>query len=172
MNDQKGQALPLVLLVLAIGILLIAPFLGHAGSSLIGSRIYGQAITEQYSADAGIDHAIWRLTYDGLAAQLPFPGDSSTDDLSEGVNGLTPTIIVTKIGTIYAFGGEKKKFWRYDIAGNTWTSRADAPGDVKEGGSLASEIGYEIVSTAGDITIRAFVKIEGETVSILSWEVE
>ena len=274
MNDQKGQALPLVLLVLAIGVLLIAPFLGHAGSSLIGSRIYGQAITEQYSADAGIDHAIWRLTYDGLAAQLPFPGDSRTYDLSEAVNGLTPSVTVTAMGSsdgdgsyiyalqgndqkdfwrydiandawtpmadaldnvkeggalthdgsyIYAFRGDNREdFWRYDIANDAWASMADAPENVKEGGALTSDGSYiyalrgndkknfwkydiandawphmantpenvkdggalassivtstfneyEIVSTAGDYTIRAVIKIEGETVSILSWEVE
>lgn len=61
MNSQKGQALPLALLALAIGMLTIAPFLGHASSSLIGSRIYEQAISEQYSADAGVEYAIWHL---------------------------------------------------------------------------------------------------------------
>jgi len=61
MNDEKGQALPLVLLALAVGTLVIAPFLGQASSSLIGSRIYGEAITELYSCDAGIEWALWRL---------------------------------------------------------------------------------------------------------------
>ncbi len=60
-NSERGQALPLALLVLAVGTLVIAPFLGHASSSLIGSRIYGQAITEQYSCDAGVEWALWRL---------------------------------------------------------------------------------------------------------------
>jgi len=61
MNSQKGQALPLALVALAIGMLTIAPFLGHVSSSLIGSRIYEQAINEQYSADAGVEYAIWHL---------------------------------------------------------------------------------------------------------------
>jgi len=61
MNSQKGQVLPLALVALAIGVLTIAPFLGHAGSSLIGSRIYGQSMSEQYSADAGVEYAIWHL---------------------------------------------------------------------------------------------------------------
>ncbi len=61
MNSQKGQALPLALVALAIGTLVIAPFLSHASSSLIGSRIYEQAIGEQYSADAGVEFAIWHL---------------------------------------------------------------------------------------------------------------
>jgi len=61
MNSQKGQALPLALVALAIGMLTIAPFLSHAGSSLIGSRIYQQSTSEQYSADAGVEYAIWHL---------------------------------------------------------------------------------------------------------------
>jgi len=61
MNNQKGQALPLALVALAIGTLVIAPFLRHASSSLIGSRIYEQSIDEQYSADAGVELAIWQL---------------------------------------------------------------------------------------------------------------
>ncbi len=61
MNSQKGQALPLALVALAIGVLTIAPFLSHAGSSLIGSRIYQQSTSEQYSADAGVEYAIWHL---------------------------------------------------------------------------------------------------------------
>ena len=61
MNNEKGQALPLALLVLAAGALTIAPFLGHVSTSLIGTRIYGQAISEQYSCDAGVEWALWRL---------------------------------------------------------------------------------------------------------------
>jgi len=61
MNNQKGQALPLALVALAIGMLVVAPFLSQAGSSLIGSRIYEQAIDEQYSADAGVEYAIWQI---------------------------------------------------------------------------------------------------------------
>ena len=61
MNSEKGQALPLALLALAIGMLIVTPFLGHADSSLTGSRIYNQKISEQYSADAGVEYAIWLL---------------------------------------------------------------------------------------------------------------
>jgi len=83
-DSEKGQVLPLALLVLAAGVLLVAPFLGHAGTSLIGSRIYGQAITEQYSCDAGIEWALWRLRENPVlttnttyhtASLSPFPGE-------------------------------------------------------------------------------------------------
>ncbi len=61
MNSEKGQAFPLALIALAVGSLVISPFLGHTSSMLSGSRIYGQAITEQYSCDAGIEWALWKL---------------------------------------------------------------------------------------------------------------
>ena len=61
MNNEKGQALPLALIVLAVGTLVIVSFLGLASSNLIGSRAYEQAITEQYAADAGVEYAIWHL---------------------------------------------------------------------------------------------------------------
>ncbi|MBU2608023.1 MAG: hypothetical protein KKF26_01755, partial [Chloroflexi bacterium] len=99
MNSEKGQALPLVLLALAIGTLVITPFLGHANSSLIGSRVYGQTIEWQYARDAGVEHAIWSLTYGDLASQLPSPGDNTTYQLSEAVNGVAPTVTVTANAT-------------------------------------------------------------------------
>jgi len=60
-NSEKGQALPLALLALAVGMLVISPFMRHASISLISSQIYEQAIIEQYSADAGVEWALWKL---------------------------------------------------------------------------------------------------------------
>ena len=99
MNSEKGQALPLAILALAIGMLLIAPFLGHASASLIGSRIYGEAIAHQNACDAGVEHAIWSLTRGGLAEQLPDPGDEITYQLGETLNGVSTTVTVTANAT-------------------------------------------------------------------------
>ena len=61
MNREGGQALPLALVVLAAGSLLVGPFLTHVSTGLLSSRIYGQAIVQDYSADAGVEYAIRRL---------------------------------------------------------------------------------------------------------------
>ena len=95
MNSEKGQALPLAILALAIGMLVIAPFLGHASASLISSRTYGEAIAHQNACDAGVEHAIWSLTRGGLAEQLPDPGDEITYQLGETLNGVSTTVTVT-----------------------------------------------------------------------------
>jgi len=60
-NSERGQALPLALLVLAAGVLMISPFLGHVSSTMIGSRTYGEVIIEKYSCDAGVEWGLWRL---------------------------------------------------------------------------------------------------------------
>ena len=94
MNSQSGQALPLALMAMVVGALVITPFLSNANSSIIGSRVYEGAIMQQDSADAGVEHGIWRLTNDGLADQLASPGDNVTYQLSEAVNDVAPTITV------------------------------------------------------------------------------
>jgi hypothetical protein len=78
MNGEKGQALPLAILALTIGTLLIAPFLGHASSSVIGSRTYADAIAYRNACDAGVEHAIWSLLWGGLGEAIPNPGDEIT----------------------------------------------------------------------------------------------
>jgi prepilin-type N-terminal cleavage/methylation domain-containing protein len=99
MKNEKGQALPMAILALAIGALVIVPFLSHASSSLTGTSVYGQTIAEQNAADAGIEHAIWSLTYGSLAEQFTEPGDEVTYQLPETLNGCATTVTVTANAT-------------------------------------------------------------------------
>jgi hypothetical protein len=98
MKGEKGQAMAIVLALVAFGGLVITPFLDHAGSGLIGSRLYGEAICQQYAGDAGVEHAIWDLRYSDLAGQIPNPGDSTSYQLSEAVNGIEPIDITVSRG--------------------------------------------------------------------------
>ena len=95
MSGEKGQALPMAILALTIGMLVISPFLGHASTSLISSRTYGEVIAHRNACDAGVEHAIWSLTKGSLAEQLPDPGDEITYQLPETLNGVSTTITVT-----------------------------------------------------------------------------
>ncbi|MDD5189556.1 MAG: hypothetical protein PHE50_00755 [Dehalococcoidales bacterium] len=94
-RNQQGQALPLAMAALILGGLVIAPILTQTSGALTGSRVYQTIIKDTYTADAGVEHAIWRLTNDGLAAALPLAGNSTTYTLPNQVNGLAPTITVT-----------------------------------------------------------------------------
>ena len=116
-NGEKGQALPIVLILVAFGGLVMTPFLGQASSSLIGSRIYGTAISQQYSGDAGVEHAIWDLTYDDLADQVPSPGDSTSYQLGEAINGIAANITVCKGWEVIASDDFESGGW---TGGNGW----------------------------------------------------
>jgi hypothetical protein len=99
MKGEKGQALPLAMLALTIGSLIIAPFLGHAGTSLISSRTYADTISARNAADAGVEHAIWNLTYGNMAELIPDAGDDITYQLGEALNGYVPSVTVTANST-------------------------------------------------------------------------
>jgi hypothetical protein len=96
MKSEKGQALPLVLIAIAIGALVIPPFLNNTGTSLIGSRTYAQEIYAQYAADSGAEHAIWNLKYGGLSDTLTSVGDNVSYALGESINSLAVNVSVIK----------------------------------------------------------------------------
>ena len=96
MKSEKGQALPLVLIAIAIGALVIPSFLNNTGTSLIGSRTYAQEIYAQYAADSGAEHAIWNLKFGELGDTLAAVGDNITYALGEPINGLAVNVSVIK----------------------------------------------------------------------------
>jgi hypothetical protein len=61
---SSGQALPLALIALAIGAVLVTPFLTHVSVNLLASRRAEESIADYYSADAGIEWGLWRLKND------------------------------------------------------------------------------------------------------------
>ncbi|MDD5288984.1 MAG: hypothetical protein PHY28_07755 [Dehalococcoidales bacterium] len=94
-SRESGQALPMTLAVLAVGALVIGPFLSQASTSLIGSRNYNTVIKDTYAADAGVEHCVWSLIDTGLAGTLTL-GVPYTYPLPNQVNSITPSITVTK----------------------------------------------------------------------------
>ena len=101
-NGEKGQALPLVMIAVVLGALVIPAFLNYAGSSIIGSNIYGDSLRSQYAADSGVEHAIWRLTDDNLIDSLPNAGSTVSYSLAEALNGLTTNITVCNAWEVIA----------------------------------------------------------------------
>jgi hypothetical protein len=71
-NGSSAQALPLTLVALALGALLVSPFLVNASVNLLSSRQVDASIKDYYSADAGVEWALWCLKNDPtLTAPLP-----------------------------------------------------------------------------------------------------
>ena len=61
LNNASGQALPLTLVALALGTLLVSPFLVDASVNVLASRRVDSSIRNYYSADAGVEWALWHI---------------------------------------------------------------------------------------------------------------
>src|SRR4030066_313125 len=82
--------------MIALPVLWHGIFLSYMSTSLIASGNFSRSLTAHYAADAGVEDAIWNLTYGDLAATLTEPGDSMTYSLTESVNGINPEVNVTR----------------------------------------------------------------------------
>lgn len=189
MNSEKGQALPLALLALAVGMLVISPFMRHASISLISSQTYGQAMTEQYSADAGVEHAIWRVKYEpGFAESLT--ADDPTEDYLITVNYITENIEVTLLENEPPIGPpptEGTQAWRIEIAKSvepdsaplgelatfTYTIYIDNVGTstvhlYEISDLLPIDFSYEMGSSSGVTTTNPTIELQEEQ-EMLTW---
>ena len=130
---ESGGSLPSALITLAVGSLLLTPFLSFVSTRSLGTRAAGETFSEQYAADAGIEFGIWSLLNDlafriqvdssiGTAQPLPFPSP---------INGYTPSLSVTGI-----------------LIGN-WYPREFASGPIGKGGSLAYTGGDRVYALQG-----------------------
>lgn len=72
LSSEKGQALPIVLVVLALGGLTIAMSLNYTTASLKGSQILQEKMKGVYAAGAGVEHALWSLGY-GISPPTQLP---------------------------------------------------------------------------------------------------
>ena len=82
-------------MAIAVAILMVTPFLAAASTNLNSSRIVNTLVLHQYSADSGVEHAIWRLAYEpGLADSLTV--DDPTAQYSVAVNDTNVLITVTR----------------------------------------------------------------------------
>jgi len=177
MNSEKGQALPLAMLALAIGTMVITPFLGHASSSLIGSRVYEQGITELYSCDSGIEYAIWSLQSGELEVT-----EGETETLPEfTINNKTVTVSVENLGssiyevtaTATSDDGHSTIIESYVLSGGGgWSSDGDidedTEGDVYIDGDASIDGNVEVdgsVYATGNVTLGNNAEVTGDVVA-------
>lgn len=64
LRGEEGRSLPFALVVVAVGALLVGPFLAHVSTSLLGSRAMQEGMNKQYASDAGVEFGIWKLVND------------------------------------------------------------------------------------------------------------
>ncbi len=93
MQQEKGQVLVMVLLVLALGALILGIYLAYVSTSQRSGQDARTAVVERYAADAGIEDALWRLANEpGYAESIGSTPDVYTLD----INGATVVITVTR----------------------------------------------------------------------------
>ena len=164
-GSSPGRSLPAALITLAVGSILLTPFLAFVSSRSLGTGSARETFNEQYAADAGIEFGIWSLLNRpafrsqvdanvGIPQALSFPGS---------LNGYTPSITVTGLplglwfvrqsapwtverGGALAYGGGDRlyatrgdsslAFGYYSISTNQWFSLANTPQTVQRGGTL------------------------------------
>ena len=176
MGNEKGQALPLAMFVLAFGTLVISPFLGHASSSLVGSRIYEQAITERYSCDAGIEYAIWSLQSGNLdveecdTATLPeFTINNTTVNVSVENQG---SQVYKVVATATSTDGHSTTIESYVQSGGGWSQDGDigedAEGDAYIDGDANIDGGVTVdgsVYATGNVTLGNNAEVTGDVIA-------
>ena len=93
MKSQRGQALILVLIVLALGSLLITPTLKYVGTGLVEAHVSERFLLKEYAADAAVEYSLWQLKYnvDDLTGQLGPDNPSSNTTIT--VNGIEVPIL-------------------------------------------------------------------------------
>lgn len=96
LKGQKGQALPIVLCVLAIGGLTVASNLNFATTGLNGCRIVAEKSQAVYAAEAGIEDTMWRI-----ANYL-----SPQSQLGDNLNQMTVKMTTQNIGVYTLYFGE------------------------------------------------------------------
>ena len=104
LTDERGQALPVVLIVLVMGGLMISPLLDHMSTGLNATKMHEQKLVELYSDDSAIDHAYWRLLYESGFANAMTP-ESPTVDYSTNINGRDVPVTITRLSGLGETGG-------------------------------------------------------------------
>jgi len=160
-SNEAGGSLAPVLIALAVGVLLLSPFLAHVSTRMLAARGAEGSLDAQYAGDSGIEYAIWRLSHDAtyaanvnLAYPGPYPAPAERIMVNQVTTGVQSTVITppgwsraadapagvgqggalagTSNGLVYGLQGSGGTFWRYSTGTDSWLARANAPGDPKK----------------------------------------
>ena len=97
LQQQKGQALILAMVMLAVGSIILAPLIGLVTTSLNVGRHTEIQVDDYYAADAGVETAIWYIRQETPDfSKVPENVDDVTTFQVPGVNGQTMDVKVTR----------------------------------------------------------------------------
>ncbi|MBM3143275.1 MAG: hypothetical protein FJ005_09605 [Chloroflexi bacterium] len=121
LGSERGQALPMALILLVLGGFLVIPTLSLTATNLNANRIVEQNTLELYAADAGVADALWQLNNAGLKPYKEW-------QLPELVNGGTVNVTLSKVNEkLYKIvsiatlpGGSTTVEALVNLGGNPW----------------------------------------------------
>jgi hypothetical protein len=100
-KTEKGQALPMVLILMVIGGLILAPTLTYTTSGLKVGQAYESMSEEFYAADAGIEDGLWQIKWDHLPDQFinyeRYDYDAEYGPYNVSVNGIDVEVKIENI---------------------------------------------------------------------------
>jgi hypothetical protein len=179
LKTESGRSLPAALITLAVGSMLLTPFLSFVSARSLGTRAATETFNEQYASDAGVEFGIWSLLNNpafrtqvdinaGTPQPLAFPSP---------INVYTPTVSVTGLpigswylrqffpstinsgGSLAYAGGDRvyglrgnstTTFGYYSISADQWFNLANTPNDVGRGGALVYPGGNFLYALRGN----------------------
>jgi hypothetical protein len=189
LRGERGQALPIAMGALALGIILVAPLLnGASGGSQATGQIGRQAL-ERYSLDAGVEWSGWRLISDPeitaatsytSAPLAPFPATVNGAGFPQTEIRYVPAAGAVEAATPAWQGGGGDRCYSLSIAepgtlsarisvdaGQVWAELLNQSDPCVLGGSvtalgLAPEVGVDFAVTAPG-TYRLLVRTDAAT---------
>jgi type II secretory pathway component PulK len=96
-QDESGRTLVIALILIALGVLLVTGLLYYVSTSQLATRAAREQTTRRYSTDAGVEHAIWRLTNETGFTQAVTANSPVTYTIA--INGETVVVTVTRVLT-------------------------------------------------------------------------
>ncbi|MDO8715213.1 MAG: hypothetical protein Q7J73_00115 [Dehalococcoidales bacterium] len=157
--NQQGQALPIVLCLLAVGGLTIAASLNFSTNTLNGTGIVKQNFDGIYAAGAGIEYNLWAIkTGNATVTQLPQQVNNLAVNISTYVSSSFSTLYINNL----ASGGHSE--W-YQVTmnitaagGNTYdvTIKVTTGDDAKNNAKLQElgavlPLGYTYVNNSASV---------------------
>ncbi|MGC9399079.1 MAG: hypothetical protein ACP5HM_08075 [Anaerolineae bacterium] len=92
--DENGKTLVIALIVMGVATLLIGGFLYYVSTSQRLTTAVEEELRDHYAADAGVEHAIWRLENEPGFTQSVTASGSVVYSIT--INNETVTITVTQ----------------------------------------------------------------------------
>ncbi len=91
-RNEKGYALPIVLVLLLIGGIIIGPLLGFMSTGVMAGQVNERMMERLYAADAGIEKALWNIKYD--TSLVPDEGGTADFALTLPINDRTVDVSI------------------------------------------------------------------------------